>query len=45
VAAGPKIGGEYLRSHERTRLLSAATRGVDGAWRERIDCEQAEKKL
>jgi hypothetical protein len=45
VSAGPKIGGEYLRSHERTRLLSAATRGIDGEWRERADCEQADAKL
>ncbi len=45
VAAGPKIGGEYQRSHERTRLLSAATRGIDGEWRERADCEQADTKL
>jgi hypothetical protein len=45
VAAGLKIGGEYLRSHERTRLLSAATRGIDGEWRERTDCEQAGTKL
>jgi hypothetical protein len=45
LAAELKVGGEYVRSHERTRLLSAATRGIDGEWRERADCEQADTRL
>jgi hypothetical protein len=45
VAAELKLGGEYVRTVEHTRLLSAATRGIDGEWRERADCERADRKL
>jgi hypothetical protein len=41
VAAGVRgirIGGEFSRTHEDTRLVGATTRGLDGVWRERSDC-------
>ena len=41
VAAGVRgirIGGEFSRTHEDTRLVAATTRGLDGVWRERLDC-------
>ena len=41
VAAGVqgiRIGGEFSRTHEDTRLAAATTRGLDGVWRERSDC-------
>jgi hypothetical protein len=38
VAAEIKVGGKYEVSTENTRLLAAATRGIDGQWRVRDDC-------
>jgi hypothetical protein len=38
VALGVKLGGELERTHDRSRLLSAATRPPGGLWEQRIDC-------
>src|SRR5262249_27756421 len=35
---GIRIGGEFSRTHQDTRLVAATTRGRDGVWRERSDC-------
>lgn len=41
VALGIKIGGEYVRTTDRARLLSAATRPPGGLWEQRRDCVAA----
>lgn len=38
VGAGIAIGGSLDHSTEHSRLLAAATRGVDGEWVRRTDC-------
>jgi hypothetical protein len=38
LAAGPKIGGAKETKRRMTRLLAAASRGPDRAWRRRDDC-------
>jgi hypothetical protein len=38
VALGLKLGGEFERTRDRSRLLTAATRPPDGLWEQRIDC-------
>jgi hypothetical protein len=35
-----KLGGKYERTTDKTRLVAAATRGIDGRWRRRTDCLQ-----
>ena len=42
AGAGAGIGGGYEHSTEHTRLIAAATRGLDGQWRRRDDCLQEE---
>jgi hypothetical protein len=37
---GPGIGGGVQDTTEHTRLLAAATRGLDRQWRPREDCLQ-----
>jgi len=38
VAVGVKIGGEFIRTTDRARLLAAATRPPFGLWEARVDC-------
>jgi hypothetical protein len=35
---GFKVGGKYETTTEKTRLIAARTRGIDGRWRHRDDC-------
>jgi hypothetical protein len=35
---GFKVGGKYETTTEKTRLIAAQTRGIDGRWRHRDDC-------
>jgi hypothetical protein len=35
---GFKVGGNYEKTTEKTRLIAAETRGIDGRWRHRDDC-------
>ena len=35
-----KLGGKFEMSTEKTRLVAATTRGIDGQWRVRDDCLQ-----
>jgi hypothetical protein len=37
---GFKFGGTYEKTTEKTRLIAAETRGIDGRWRRRDDCLQ-----
>jgi hypothetical protein len=37
---GEWLGGTYEDVKETTRLLAAATRGMDGVWRDREDCRE-----
>lgn len=41
IAYGLKAGGEFDRTHDRTRLLTARTRPPGGLWEQRIDCVDA----
>jgi hypothetical protein len=38
VAVGVRLGGSVVRGSESARLVAAATRGIDGLWRRRVDC-------
>jgi hypothetical protein len=38
VALGVQVGVEVERSVQNARVVEAATRGIDGVWREREDC-------
>jgi hypothetical protein len=41
AAVGPKVGGAVHAEHASTRLLAAASRGLDGRWVAREDCVAA----
>jgi hypothetical protein len=36
--AALKLGAKYEQTTDKTRLVAAATRGIDGQWRRRNDC-------
>lgn len=40
-ALGGKVGAEYRNEHAVTRLIGAASRGLDGQWLPRVDCVPA----
>jgi len=41
LALGARVGFDYTHATAATRLLSAASRGLDGRWLPRRDCEAA----
>jgi hypothetical protein len=38
IGEGIRVGGSVIHGDDKTRLVSAATRGIDGSWRRRTDC-------
>ena len=38
LPVGPDLGGSWGSAHTTTRLLAAASRGLDGRWLPRNDC-------